>query len=217
MAELYDVDPSRPFQEALSHFIKEETYHYMLFGRAIESIQATMGDLPPLPTGRMNRVMRWLLLGLSLLPVRALRLTLTVMLFRFAEEVTMIANQMSHRYVPRRESLVNRVWACHALDEARHLAFDDYVLERHGLGPRWRFLTGALALPMCALASLLVHANELWAARQLGLRVHLWSLPGLARATTSVFKRRVFALMKGVFRGASARQVLGDSYGAEAT
>lgn len=201
MAMLYDADRSLAFQDCLGHFIKEETYHYMMFMRAIARIHASMPGKPPLPSFGVDRILRVIFAAVSLVPWPRLRTSVTVTLFRFAEQVTMFANQVAHSRIERRDSLVNRVWGYHALDEARHLAFDDLVLEHHGLRRRWRWLTGALAAPLCILMSLMLNRNELWAARQLGLRIPLWRLPSLMRRTQATFKRRVFALLGQTLRG----------------
>ncbi len=202
--QLHALDESRAFQDALGHFIKEETYHYMLFMRAADAIAETMPGLPKLRTKPIARFMWVLLTFLSLLPFRKLRVSVTMTVFSFAETVTMIACQVSHRRIARKDSLVNRVWALHALDEARHLTFDDLVIERYGLSPRWRWLGILFSLPLCIASSFMLQGNEFWAARQLGLRVRLWQLPGLMKRTSAVFKQRVLGLMRDLRRGETA-------------
>jgi hypothetical protein len=115
--------------------------------------------------------------------------------------VTIYAYQMVQSRIPRRESLIHQVWAFHALDEARHLAFDAHVLERNRLPRPIAWLPRLLAAPWCVVLSLLLNANEIWMARRLGLRVTLWQLPGLMRRTQAPFKRRVFALLARTLRG----------------
>jgi hypothetical protein len=141
---------------------------------------------------------------LGLLPGRKLRTTLAFTILRFAEQVTIYAHQAVQSRLPRRESLVAQVWAFHALDESRHLAFDALILERNRLPRALAWLPLALAVPCCLLLSLCLNANELWIARQLGVRVHLGHLPGLMRRTQAPFKRRVFGLLQDTLRSGSA-------------
>ncbi len=211
LTRLYELDPSEDFQQYVGHFIKEELYHHMMFMRAIALIHGTMGELPPLPTRKIHVLMRLVFALLSVMPSRRLKVSLCATLFRFAEQVTMFANQVARQTVGRKESLVVQVWSFHALDEARHLAFDDLILEHFGLKGRWRWLLGLISLPLCIVLSLSIHANELWAARRLGLRVRLWSLPRLMKSTTAMFKRRVFSLLGTVLHDTTAKAPLGDS------
>lgn len=201
LARAYDLDPDDAFAEYLGHFIKEEIYHSMLFQRAVAAIHATMPGAPALPTGTVDRTLRWLFRFTTWLPGRKLQASLAFTIMQFAEQVTIYAHQQMQETVPRRESLVHQVWAFHALDESRHLAFDALILERNRLWRPLAWLPGALAAPCCILLSALLNANELWAARQLGLQLHFWHLPGLVRRTQSPFKRRVFGLMSQVLRG----------------
>src|SRR5207244_1008921 len=145
------------FAEYVGHFIKEEIYHHMMFQRAVAQIHATMPDLPPLPAGRVDRTLRRLFGLLNVIPGRRLRSSLTFTIFRFAERVTIFAHQMVHSRIPRRESLVCQVWAYHALDEARHVAFDTMILERNRLWGPVAWLPQALAVPCCAWLSLLLN------------------------------------------------------------
>ena len=48
------------------------------------------------------------------------------------------------------------------------------------------------------LLSLLINANEVWAARQLGVRVGYWQLPWLLAKTQAPFKRQAFRLLRSV-------------------
>lgn len=211
LARLHDLSEAEEFQEYVGHFIKEELYHHVLFVRAVRRIHATMGDRPPLPTRRLDGLLRIIFAGLALLPSRRLRAAVTVSLFRFAEQVTMLAHRVARSTIDRRESLVVQVWGYHALDEARHLVFDDLVLQHFGVGPRWRRLPGLLALPLCVVASLALNANELWAARQLGLTIGIWQLPRLMRRTTALFKRRVFGVLGAVMHDPGAPPEPGDT------
>jgi hypothetical protein len=201
LARLYDLDARDDFAEYVGHFIKEEIYHHMMFQRAARLVLATMPGAPALPMGLVDGTLRWLFRVLGIIPSRRLRTSLTFTIFQFAERLTIQAHQMVQARIGRRDSLVNQVWAFHALDEARHVAFDTLILERSRLPwpltplPRW------LAAPCCVWLSLLLNANEVWAARQLGLPVHLRQLPGLMRRTQAPFKRQVFALLGQAVRG----------------
>jgi hypothetical protein len=206
LAKLYDLDAAQPFAEYVGHFIKEEIYHHMMFQRAAEQIRATMLGAPPLPIAKVDRSLRWLFRLLGVLPGVRLRSTMTFTIFRFAERVTLYAHQMVHSVVPRRDSLVHQVWAFHALDEARHVAFDAMILERNRLPQLLAWLPRLLAVPCCVWLSLLLNANEVWIARRLGVPVRLWHLPRLMRRTTAPFKRRVFALLARTLRGDAAAE-----------
>ena len=72
-------------------------------------------------------------------------------------------------------------WALHAIDEARHVAFDDPMLRRARLPQPWQRLVERLTSP-CAIASLLLNLNEIWAARRLGVPVGYHELPALVRS-----------------------------------
>ncbi|MCC2669067.1 MAG: hypothetical protein K0Q72_1538 [Armatimonadetes bacterium] len=201
LARLYDLDPAEPFSEYVGHFIKEEIYHHALFMRAVSRIQATVTDYPPLPTRRVDRLLRLLFAFTGALPGRKLRTTLTFIILRFAEQVTIYAHQMVQSRLARPESLVAQVWAFHALDESRHLAFDELILERNRLPRALAWLPTLLAVPCCLLMSLCLNGSELWIARQLGVGVHAWHLPGLMRRTQAPFKRRVFGLLRKTLGG----------------
>jgi hypothetical protein len=201
LALMYDLDDSQPFREYLGNFLKEEVYHYTMFDRAVRHIHAGMAGLPPLPTRGLERTLTWLFGLISCLPGRKLRANLTFTFFRFAEQVTICIHQMVQSKAPRCGGFVNQVWAFHALDEARHLAFDDLMLERSRL--RWPVseFARSVSLLACALLAFHVNANEVWAARQLGLSVRWGHLPGLLRRTKAPFKHRVFGLLRAVWRG----------------
>jgi predicted metal-dependent hydrolase len=128
LSKLYDLDTAPAFAEYVGHFIKEEIYHHMMFQKAVAQIQASMPGSPPLPTQGLDRTLRWLFRILNCIPNQKLRSTMTFTIFRFAERVTIFANQMVQSKIPRRAGLINQVWAYHALDEARHVAFDAVVL-----------------------------------------------------------------------------------------
>jgi hypothetical protein len=119
-------------------------------------------------------------------------------MFQFAEQVSVHAHGVAKDAVPRRDSFVPRVWALHAIDEGRHLQFDRLLLAKLALSPLLRTAARLIAVPFCAMATLAVHRNEAWAARQLGVRVRLWDLLRLLRAPVSPFKQRVVALMREV-------------------
>ena len=194
LIKLYDTDTSGAFREYLGHFIKEESYHAIMFRRAAQQIQATMPDCKPLPIRPLDRILRWIFRLLNSLPGKKLRSNVTFTFFRFGELVTLYANQMVKSRIRRKESLIRQVWAYHALDESRHLAFDTMILERTKLRAPLSYAPLLLAVPCSALVSFLINANEIWAARQLGLPTRLWQLPGLMRRTKAPFKRRVFSL-----------------------
>jgi hypothetical protein len=201
LAKLFDLDGRESFSEYVGHFIKEELYHHMMFQKAAGQIQATMPGALPLPAGRIDRALRWLFRFLRWLPGRRLRTTMTFTIFQFAERVTIQAHLMVQERIARPNCLIGQVWAFHALDEARHVAFDSLVLERSRL--RWpvSWLPRFLIAPLCVGMSLLLNANEIWIGRQLGLRVRLWQLPRLMWRTQAPFKLKVFNLLSQILRG----------------
>ena len=75
------------------------------------------------------------------------------------------------------------------------------VLERNRLPRLLAWVPRLLAIPCCVWLSLLLNANEVWIARQLGVQVRLWQLPRLMRRTTAPFKRRVFGLLAKTILG----------------
>jgi hypothetical protein len=204
LAGLYDLDPNDAFSEYVGHFIKEEIYHYAMFRQAVSTIQATIPDAEPLPTRAIERLLRLFFRLTGWVPGHKLRASITFILLSFAEQVTIYAHQMVQGRIPRRESLIHQVWGFHALDEARHLAFDAVILERNRLPRPIAWLPRALAAPWCLLLSLLLNANEIRIARRLGVKVSLWQLPGLMRRTRAPFKRRVFALLARTLSGREA-------------
>jgi hypothetical protein len=203
LADLYDLDPSQPFSEYVGHFLKEEIYHHMLFMRAIDALLETTPRCEPLPRPGVDRALRWLFRFTSILPSRRLRSTMTFTILRFAEQVTIYAHQAVEQHIPRKESLVAQVWAFHAMDEARHLAFDTMILERNRLPGPLAWIPRVMAAPYCMLLSWMLNSNEVWAARKLGVRVSRRQIPWLMRRTTAPFKRRVFGLMKKTLQGAA--------------
>ena len=194
LIKLYGTDRSRAFNEYISHFIKEESYHATMFMLAVEKIQSSMPGCKPLPTRGMDLTLRWLVRFLNALPGKKLRSAATFGFLHFAEQVTLHAHRTARSKIKRKESLINQVWAYHALDESRHVVFDQMILERDK-PPRWlAWAPSLLAAPCSALASTVLNANEIWAAQELGVRVRLWQLPGLMRRTRAPFKRWVFSL-----------------------
>ncbi len=183
--------------EYVAHLIKEETYHYVLFSRAIARILEDDPGLEPLPRRHIDAFLGLSMTLIRWCPFRRVRHALFFRFLRFAEVVTLQAHRFARRAVPRRESLVPRVWALHALDEARHVAFDDLMLRRARLPGPWAGLVERLTFIPCAVASLLLNLNEIWAARRLGVRVGYHELPALVRGTSAPFKRGVFELLLG--------------------
>lgn len=198
LEDLLRMNRDPEFVEYVGHFIKEETYHYVMFVRAVGKIEAEMPSLPPLPQARTERLLKGTFRLLRLVPGLRFRTALSFTMFQFAEQVSVHAHGVAKDVVPRRESFVPQVWALHALDEGRHLQFDRLLLEKLALSPALRAVARVIAVPFCAMATLAVHRNEAWAARQLGVRVRLWDLLRLLRAPASPFKQRVVALMRDV-------------------
>jgi hypothetical protein len=188
------------FVEYIGHFIKEETYHYVMFMRAVAKIEAEMPARPPLPRARTERRLEWTFRLLRWMPGRRFRTALSFTMFHFAEQVSVHAHAVAKDVVPRKDAFVPQIWTLHAVDEARHLQFDRLLLDKLVLPPMARALARFLAVPFCAMATLTVHLNEAWAARQLGVRVRLRHLLWLLRAPVSPFKQRVVRLMREVAR-----------------
>ena len=196
LSRLYDLDSSQPFAEYVGNFIKEEVYHYTMFTRAVAQIRLSMPERLQPPEWRIDTLMRGMFRFVVWLPGRRLRSHVTFSLFRFAERVTMIADHTARHHIERAESFVRQIWQYHALDEARHLAFDDWVLEQSRLPRPLAWLPAMLIAPMCLLLSLVLNANEIEAARRLGVTVRIWHLPQLMLRTEAPFKRRVFGLLR---------------------
>jgi len=189
---LYRDDPDPAYHEYVSHLIKEETYHYVLFSRAVAAMLESDPGIRPLPERPLRAYLKIVLLLLRWLPSRRLRHGTFFYLLDFVEQTTLHANRMTKRVLDREDSLVRRVWELHAMDEARHVAFDDLMMRRAELPGILRRLPHWLAFPLCAGASLLINFNEICAARRLGVRVQYHELASLFRGTTAPFKRTVF-------------------------
>jgi len=198
LEDLLRMNQEPEFVEYVGHFIKEETYHYVMFMRAVAKIEDEMPGLPPLPKARTERLLRRTFRALRLVPGLRFRTALSFTMFQFAEQVSVHAHGVAKDAVPRRASFVPRVWALHAIDEGRHLQFDRLLLDKLTLSPVLRELARLVAVPFCLMATLAVHRNEAWAARQLGVPVRLVDLLRLLRSPVSPFKQRVVALMREV-------------------
>lgn len=194
---LYSDDDNAAYQEYIAHLVKEETYHYVLFARAIARILETNPELRPLPSRPYKVYLKVVLFLLRWVPIRRMRHGMFFFLLRFIEEITLQANNMTKRTIARENSLVLRVWELHALDEARHVAFDDMMLRSARLPGFLERIPAWLTMPMCVGASVLLNLNEIWAARTLGVRVGYHELPLLMKRTTAPFKRRVFSVLFG--------------------
>lgn len=198
LEDLLRMNQDPEFVEYVGHFIKEETYHYVMFMRAVAKIEDEMPGLPPLPKARTERLLRRTFRALRLVPGLRFRTALSFTMFQFAEQVSVHAHGVAKDVVPRRASFVPRVWALHAIDEGRHLQFDRLLLDKLALSPVLRAVARRVAVPFCLMATLAVHRNEAWAARQLGVPVSLVDLLRLLRSPASPFKQRVVALMREV-------------------
>ena len=192
---LYSDDDDAAYQEYIAHLIKEETYHYVLFARAIACILESGPELRPLPSRPIKVYLKVVLFLLRLVPFRRMRHGMFFVLLRFIEEITLQANNVTKRTIERGDSLVLRVWELHALDEARHVAFDDMMLRNARLPGVLHRVPAWLTMPLCVGASLLLNLNEIWAARALGVRVGYHELPMLMKRTTAPFKRKVFSIL----------------------
>jgi len=204
LEDLLRVNQDPEFVEYVGHFIKEETYHYVMFTRAVGKIEAEMPTLPPLPksgTERMMKTMFWLL---RLVPGLRFRTAVSLTVFHFAEQVSVHAYGVAKDAVPRRNSFVPQVWALHAIDEGRHLQFDRLLLAKLALSPAKSVAARLVATPLCVMGTIAIHLSEAWAARQLGVSARFRHLLGLLRAPTSPFKRRVVELMHDVMRRPSS-------------
>lgn len=187
--------------EYVGHFIEEETRHSAMFLRTVRQIQSSMPGARPLPTRGVRWTLRWIFRLLKAIPGGRLRRSVCFTFFGFAEQVTIYAQRMVQSKIPRQESLIHQIWSCHARDEARHLAFDSFILSQSRLPGPVAWFARALAALCGGALSILLNANEVWIAQQLGLRLHLWELPALMRRTTAPFKRRVFASLAELLLG----------------
>ncbi|HWI37095.1 MAG TPA: diiron oxygenase [Burkholderiales bacterium] len=185
--------------EALEHFAAEEKRHQLMFARAIGKLEAEMPGAPPLPRRHVDASLRAIFALLDALPSRPSRVAAGFLLLEFAEQISIIAHTISSRAIARRESFVPRVWALHALDEARHLRFDAFIRARYRLSRLAALAVNSAAISLAVFSSFLLNANDVWAARRVGARVSLWHLPGLVRKTQAPFKRSVFAMLKKMF------------------
>lgn len=201
----FSDDDEPAYHEYVAHLIKEETYHYVLFMRAIAKMREADPALRALPRRHLDLYLTLVMFGLRLIPFRRLRHGMSFFFLRFAEEITLQACTMAMRTVPRRDSLVPRVWELHALDEARHIAFDDLMMEKARLPGFLGKVPALLTVPLCVGASLLLNLNEIWAARSLGVRVGYHELFGLMKTTTAPFKRRVFRILFDALSRLTAR------------
>lgn len=93
------------------------------------------------------------------------------------------------------------MWALHARDEARHVAFDTLVLERNLMWGPLAWLPRTLAIGSGVAMSLVLNANELWIGRQVGIRVSLSRLPWLMRRTKAPFRRRIIGMLASLGDG----------------
>ncbi len=211
LTQLYDADDSQPFTEYLGNFLKEEIYHHTMFSRAGSQIEQSMGDVPPLPVWRIDFVMRALFGCIAVTPGRRLRANLTFRFFQFAEQLSLYVHQAVQQTIPRETGLISQVWAFHAIDESRHLAFDRMMLERHRLRAPLSWLATGVTAACCVLLALVANSNEVWAARRLGVKVRLWHLPGLLRCTTAPFKLRIRRSLKEILRGGSVAATQSES------
>lgn len=194
------------FVEYVGHFIKEETYHYVMFTRAVGKIEAEMPAHPGLPRAGTERLLKLTYRLLRWVPGRRFRTALSFTMLRFAEQVSVHAHGLAKEIVPRDDSFVPRVWALHAVDEGRHLQFDRLLLQKLDLPPALKSIARRLAVCFCVMCVLAVHLNEAWAARQLGVRVRLWHLLGPLSAPASRFQERVIRLLRDVARSPIAAE-----------
>jgi predicted metal-dependent hydrolase len=198
LEELLELSQEPEFVEFVAHFIKEESYHYVMFTRSIDKIETEMPALPPLPKARTEVPLRTIFWLLRLVPGRRLRIAISLTVLHFAEQVSVHASAVARGAAPRQDSFVPQVWALHAIDEGRHLQFDRLLLDKLATSRAMRRTARLAALPFCLVCTLTIHRNEAWAARQLGVRVRLRHLLGLLRSPASEFKQRVVKLIRDV-------------------
>jgi len=199
LEKLYDDEDDLAVVEALGHFVKEEVFHHTMFMRAVARLESAMPERPKLPRRHVQLFFRSAFALIALLPFRRLRISTGFLLMEFAEEISIVAHTVSARTVSRKESFAPRVWALHALDEARHLRFDAFIRRRYRPPRLLGLFVKVLAVPLVVFSSALLNANDVWAARQVGARVGLWHLPLLVVKTTAPFKRSVFSSVARVF------------------
>jgi rubrerythrin len=200
LEDLLRLNQDPEFVEYVGHFIKEETYHYVMFMRAVGKLEAEMPALPPLPKARTERILKATFQLLRLVPGQRLRAAVSFTVFHYAEQVSVHAYGVAKEAAPRRDCFVAQVWALHAIDEGRHLQFDRLLLDKLALSPAMSAAARFIALPLCVMGGIAVHLNEAWAARQLGVSARFRHLVGLLRAPTAPFKQRVVGLLRDVIR-----------------
>ena len=201
LSGLLDLDNAPEFRDYVIFFVKEESTHYTLFARAHDHIMASMPERKPLPQCGMKRALRWFFRFLSIIPWTRLRIQTLFLFFSFVEKVTIEAHLESKAALPRKQSLVRTVWELHAIDEHRHLAFDKLIMEKARMPWGLRWMPFVLMFPWALVCTMCVNRNELWAARQLGIRVRIWHLRGLMKRAKAPFKRRLFVLMRSLIGG----------------
>jgi P-aminobenzoate N-oxygenase AurF len=194
-AMLHD-DREPAYQEYVAHLIKEETYHQLTFMRAIAKLRADDPSLQEVPHRHIEMLMNLVLSSMRLMPSRWLRHGMSFFFLRFAEEITLQANTIAKQAVPRADSLVPRVWELHAVDEARHVAFDTLMMRKARAPGPFSKLPALCVLPVCVIASIALNINDVWAARKVGAKVSYLHLPKLMMNTKAPFKRRVFSLVR---------------------
>lgn len=197
---LFGDDNTPEYQEYISHLIKEESCHYVLFTRAVARIQEAEPMLREPPSRPFRMYFSFVLFLLRHVPLRRFRHRMFFFLLHFVEDITLQASSMTRRTIKRRDSLVLRVWELHAIDEARHVAFDDVMMNSARLPGVLDKVAIWLTLPLCIGASMLINLNEIWAAKKLGVPVGYLELPKLMKRTTAPFKRKVFRLLSGSHR-----------------
>lgn len=192
LESLYSDDADPAYQEYVSHLIKEETYHYLLFSRAVARIMETDPTLCSLPSRPLKVYLSVVFFVLRCVPSRRMRHGMFFFLLHFVEQITLQAYGMTRRTIARGDSFVLRVWQLHAIDESRHVAFDNLMMRKARLPGVFGKIPVWLTAPLCIGASLLFNLNEIWAARKLGVRVGYHELPMLMKHTTAPFKRKLF-------------------------
>jgi len=199
LARLRGEEEDRELLEALDHFAREENAHQRMFLRAVAALEAEMPSRRLLPRRQLRLFFGALFGLLAALPLRRVRVSASFLVLQFAEDISIIAHSVAGRAIARKDSLVPRIWALHAQDEARHLRIDALLRARHRppavLEPLVRLAAAALAVASSAL----LNANDVWAARQVGARVSLWHLPMLLKRTTAPFKRRVLSTLASLW------------------
>jgi hypothetical protein len=172
-----------------------------MFTRAVSQLEASMIDMPTMPLWRIDWSMRTLFTCLSFVPGRRFRANLTFRFFQFAEQLSIFVHQAVQKTVRRESGLINQVWSYHAIDEARHLAFDRMMLERNRLPWLLDRMATALTAICCVGLAFIANANEVWSAQRLGVKVRVWHLPALLRTTTAPFKQRIQRYLRTILKG----------------